>query len=339
MRNFSFTNHLNKVWMLALVAFMVACSQFEAPGPDDVNLESSEASLSLFDLKALDNAAYGYGYDPYSTFRTVYGNLVDCEDEETYCVSSDNYYYKVDDQAITGAGWGGVRLEYYQNHLGEMKFKFTAYAGNNGKVNIIDGYKIGSAAEISVDETSNLTLTVDLPEGWKACDDFDLDIILSIDSGNKTLTFNTSYVLLALCGDDDDDDDDDDECDEEDFFYEKVNEDPDDYTYLFTYIPCENLSNAVVKFTSPHIKSFVSMDDKVITTVNQGAKSKRGNPTVLVWTGDIPKGGITFEINFTPDCTQTNSDKANVWTDFKVNEVSKKFQWSNIVAADCGKKK
>ncbi|RPA67350.1 hypothetical protein EF405_15870 [Cyclobacteriaceae bacterium YHN15] len=45
-----------------------------------------------------------------------------------------------------------------------------------------------------------------------------------------------------------------------------------------------------------------------------------------------------YEIDFDPDCTQTNSGKANVWTDFKVNEVSKKFQHSNIFAFDCGSK-
>lgn len=50
MRNFSFAGNLNKVWMLALVAFMVACSQFEAPGPDDVNLENAEELASAFRL-------------------------------------------------------------------------------------------------------------------------------------------------------------------------------------------------------------------------------------------------------------------------------------------------
>jgi hypothetical protein len=42
--------------MLALVAFMVACSQFEAPGPDDVNLESSEELAALGGLSGMWNA-------------------------------------------------------------------------------------------------------------------------------------------------------------------------------------------------------------------------------------------------------------------------------------------
>jgi len=52
MRNFSYSNYLNKVWILALVAFMVACSQFEAQVPDDVNLESSEDLVALNDLSS-----------------------------------------------------------------------------------------------------------------------------------------------------------------------------------------------------------------------------------------------------------------------------------------------
>lgn len=55
MKNFSFSDHLNKVWMVALVAFMVACSQFEVPTtPDDVSKVSSE-DLSAFKLNPFGN--------------------------------------------------------------------------------------------------------------------------------------------------------------------------------------------------------------------------------------------------------------------------------------------
>ena len=55
MRNFSFAGNLNKVWMLALVAFMVACSQFEAPEPDVVNMENAEELASAFKLNPYGN--------------------------------------------------------------------------------------------------------------------------------------------------------------------------------------------------------------------------------------------------------------------------------------------
>jgi hypothetical protein len=339
MKNVLFNKLQSGFALLLSAALLFSCSQIETFQSDDLSVD--EDALSMFDLTALDDAAYGYGYDPFSNSRTVYGISVDCLNEETYCVSSDNYFYKSDDKAIQGQGYGGVRIEYYQNHLGEMKYKFQAYAGNNGKDKVIEGYKIGSDPKVDITKTSDLTLTIELPGDWEPCDGFDRTIIVYTDPGNNTLTFNTSYVLLALCANDDDDDDDDDddeeECDKEDFYYEAIDE--AEHKYKFTYIPaCEALTNAVVKFTSPHIKSFASLDGKVITTVNRNAKSPRGNPTVLVWTGDIPEDGITFEIDFDPDCTQTNSGKANVWTDFKVNEVSKKFQHSNIVAFDCGSK-
>ncbi|SMD43508.1 hypothetical protein SAMN00777080_2101 [Aquiflexum balticum DSM 16537] len=44
--------------MLALVAFMVACSQFEAQGPDDVNLENAEELASAFSMDP-----YGLGLE------------------------------------------------------------------------------------------------------------------------------------------------------------------------------------------------------------------------------------------------------------------------------------
>ncbi|ERM80657.1 hypothetical protein P872_12820 [Rhodonellum psychrophilum GCM71 = DSM 17998] len=52
MANFSSANYLNKVWILALVAFMVSCSQFEAPAPDNVNMESSEELAALRGLSS-----------------------------------------------------------------------------------------------------------------------------------------------------------------------------------------------------------------------------------------------------------------------------------------------
>ncbi len=52
MKHSKTTNYLNKVWIIGLVAFMAACSQFEAQGPEDLNLESSE-TLGFTDLREL----------------------------------------------------------------------------------------------------------------------------------------------------------------------------------------------------------------------------------------------------------------------------------------------
>lgn len=67
MRNNSFAGNLNKVWMLALVAFMVACSQFEAQGPDDVNMGNAEELASAFNLNP-----YGFGLESARTAGPVF---------------------------------------------------------------------------------------------------------------------------------------------------------------------------------------------------------------------------------------------------------------------------
>jgi hypothetical protein len=320
---------------LLSAALLFSCNQMETFESDSLMVEEQRALLE----NSID-------YAPYFNSRTAFSEAVDCEDEAMYCVSAASYFYKSQDKGISGGGYGGVKLEYYQNHLGEMKFVFQGYAGNNQKTELIKGYKIGTEAKVNISETSDLTLTVPLPLDWETCDFFDLDIIIYSEPGNTSLTFKTDYILLALCENGGDDGgDDEDECEAEDFYYEKVDpNDPEDYTYTFTYIPaCDEMMDAVVKFTCPHIediKSFkVNMGNGLIKadwSSNPG--KRRGAPTVISWVGDIPEDGITFEIEFKPDCTQTKSGRANVWTDFKVNEVSKKFEHSNIIAYNCGRK-
>lgn len=55
MKKIDFYSHLNKVWMLALVAFMVACSQMEAPEPDIANMKNAEELASAFKLNPYGN--------------------------------------------------------------------------------------------------------------------------------------------------------------------------------------------------------------------------------------------------------------------------------------------
>jgi hypothetical protein len=54
MKKIDFSSHLNKVWMLAMIAFMAACSQIEAPEPDVINKVSKE-ELSAFKLNPYGN--------------------------------------------------------------------------------------------------------------------------------------------------------------------------------------------------------------------------------------------------------------------------------------------
>lgn len=96
MNHFSYSNYLNKVWILALVAFMVACSQFEAQVPDDVNLESSEELAVLNGISSdMWNARTSTsGVDPV-VFNLQPGGNVACSNlDEEYNYSSGKWDFE-----------------------------------------------------------------------------------------------------------------------------------------------------------------------------------------------------------------------------------------------------
>lgn len=112
----------------------------------------------------------------------------------------------------------------------------------------------------------------------------------------------------------------------------------DNKNVVFTYISPVALTNAVVKFTCPQIGGYIANDGKIYTS-NSGQSN--GTDNVLTWTGDIPAcgDGITFSFSFTPNCVYNEKSEKwntpNVWSDFKVNEVSKKGTLGNIEYTDC----
>ncbi len=104
----------------------------------------------------------------------------------------------------------------------------------------------------------------------------------------------------------------------------------EDGSYTFTYLSEVSLTDANVKFTCPHIKGFTVEDGKTYTE-NPANPNSQGSPTVLTLTGDIAAcTPITFILSFDPDCEQNANGKLNLWTDFKVNEVSKKGSLESI---------
>ncbi len=107
---------------------------------------------------------------------------------------------------------------------------------------------------------------------------------------------------------------------EESFSYETS----DNLTVLFKYKSENDIPNAQVKLTCPHIdptNGFTANDEKTYAVNNSG------NQTVLTWEGDITAcEEISFDLTFVPDCSKKNNGNGGVtiWTDFKVNEVSVK---------------
>lgn len=118
-----------------------------------------------------------------------------------------------------------------------------------------------------------------------------------------------------------------DDC-EESFSYET----DDNLSVVFTYVSDVDISDAEIKLTCPHITDFQVTQVVGINNVN--------NPTVLTFKGDIIAcTPVTIEITFTPDCIYNeNSEKwntPNIWTDFKVNEVSKKNVGTPNIVYSC----
>lgn len=104
----------------------------------------------------------------------------------------------------------------------------------------------------------------------------------------------------------------------------------DNKTVVFTYTSPVDINGAVIKLTDPHITGYTANDGKSYTVNNPN------NPTVLTWTGNITKCvPITFSITYTPDCSQNNAGFANVWTDFKVNDISKKNSATPNIKFNC----
>jgi len=164
---------------------------------------------------------------------------------------------------------------------------------------------------------------------WTGCEErtYAISIYRNNCTGNgagNAVNFNASHKLVPVCT-----------CDEELLTYETQ----DNLNIVFSYNDDEKLTNAKVEFTFPQVLNlplngdgkYVAPDGKIYSVNNPT------NQTVFTWYGDLPcrtDDAITFAFSHTADCSAppTNDGQAIIWTDFKVNEESKKGSNSNIVA-------
>jgi hypothetical protein len=161
----------------------------------------------------------------------------------------------------------------------------------------------------------------DFPIGWEACDYIEVKFTVVNGVGFGGTPFITAkYYLRELC---------EISC-EESFSYDL---DEDGSSVVFTYISPVAIDPAQIKFTCPHITGFTATDGKEYT-VNPG--NGQGSPTVLTWNGAVAAcTPITFAFSFDPDCDQNSAGFANLWTDCKVNGVSKKNTNTPTIRYDC----
>ena len=231
---------------------------------------------------------------------------------------SEAYYFKSDSQAGSNGrnakSVGYIAYNTESQFIVEVLYEITS-GTSNAKADITIEIEGNMAEMEEVQSGTVVSHSINLPEGWQACDMVNFSVLQ--EALGSPIEFNDSYSLVGVCSS---------TCEESFSYIEN-----EDGSYTFSYISSEDLDNAEVKFTLPHIVSFEAYDGKEYS-VNPG--NSHGSPTALTWNGDIDAcSEITFTLSFEADCDQTNSGKANLFTDFKVNGVSKKGDSENIVFA------
>ena len=288
--------------ILALFVLLSSCEKDNLQ-EDYLRIKASNVSTAAL-VMALDYEAQK-NYDEISNCESV------CIEE-----GKDVYYLKSDTK--NGGNNSNTKKVSYNAYntdtqfIVEVLYQITS-GSSNAKADIT--ITIGSDAKLIEDVSSGTTVShsVDLNQGWQACEIINFTVLQ--EALGTPINFSESYALIGICSSG---------CDES-FSYT----DNQDGSYTFKYVSSEDLENPEVKFTCPHIVGFEALDGKVYA-VNPG--NSHGSPTVLTWIGNIEAcTEITFTLSFDADCNQTNSGKANLFTDFKVNGESKKGSNENIV--------
>lgn len=247
--------------------------------------------------------------------------LLDYGDCNTVCLEegSETYYKIADTKTLSNGGGSNIntKLVSYEAYNTETQFIVNVFyditSGNsNSKADITVNINGDILALEEIAKGSTVSHSINLSKNWEACDIINFSILQ--EGLGPNIAFNQNYALIGMC---------ESGC-EERFSYE-LNEDG---SYTFSYVSAEDMEGAVVKFTSPHLAAFEALDGKIYS-VNPGKGN--GSPTVLTWPGDITAcEEITFILSFEADCDQNNGGFANVFTDFKVNDISKKGDNTNI---------
>ncbi|HAH22938.1 MAG TPA: hypothetical protein DCL77_04115 [Prolixibacteraceae bacterium] len=166
--------------------------------------------------------------------------------------------------------------------------------------------RVNGIMVISGDAISTYSWAVALNPGWKACDQIITSIELRGVSGGTGRTNNPSftYYLREKCVG----------CTESFNYTDNGNK-----TYTFTYTPAEDLVDQPVAFTFAQGVVVTGLGEEWVTAGNTRQKT-------MSFTKCMP---VVWTLSLQANCSG-NSSQSNVWTDFKVNNVSKKGELSNI---------
>ncbi len=223
--------------------------------------------------------------------------MPDCS--SLYITPGSEIYYKRTESNIVS--WGSkngpsyskiVEIEYYNT---ETEFVLKVKSTSGWWDLIINGISGWTGGPVAANEWG--IYKVPLAEGWKACDPVNYD--LKVVGNGPQASFNVSYNLIGICS----------HCMER-FSYEKNF----DGTYTFSYTPSENITNANVVF------SFAQTDHVIVSALlgwtAEGLTRKKTMNLVRCQTYE-------WIVGLSPKYS-SHSENINLWTDFKVNNVSKK---------------
>ncbi|WP_339697755.1 hypothetical protein [Algoriphagus aquimarinus] len=295
--------NLFKLAGLVISAMLLgACSQMATYENEDL-LSNQEAA-----------AKNGFNLTPYGTGGNENAMTLDGGgDYLTNCITEDSGdIFKADGDL--SANWGGgpnagtksLTVEVW-NTLTTIEYRFTLTSSNP------NGNNLQYFDEVSGDWLNAGSLVVNvplvisraLPIGWVAGDVI-TEQWKQVGGGSPLDAGNVSYTLIGECSD----------C-EESFSYV---DNGDNEAYVFTYIPAEDMSAAALVFTFA----------QGVAASATGLDGWATNGSTRQITMDLVAcQEYTWTVDLIADCSG-NSPNSNVWTDFKVNTVSKKGTLSDI---------
>lgn len=147
------------------------------------------------------------------------------------------------------------------------------------------------------------TYTFPLTEGWQACDN--ITLALQVAGNGPQAVFTINYNLIGICP----------SC-EESFAYV----DNKDGTYTFTYTPEEDLTDVEVVFTFAQGSLTSGLDE---TWENNGQTYHK----TMSFEKCVP---VSWTVSLQADCNGKQK-QSNVFTDFKIGDVSKKGEEDKII--------
>lgn len=160
-----------------------------------------------------------------------------------------------------------------------------------------------SAGQFTITNAGVITVSRTLPEGWQACDVI-TEQWRQTGSGTDIDLGNVSYNLIGECAQG---------CEESFSYIDNGNN-----NFTFTYIPAEDMEGAELVFTFAQG-----------TTVSGLTDWDANGQTRKMIMNLVACETYTWTVTFSAKCSG-NSPESNVFTDFKVNDLSRKGNINKI---------